>query len=215
MTHLENTSASPKKRPLAPDFRRLDERSVRAWTESMAVTPLGDGRYAVDSQSDNRYVVNLLEHDCSCPDASLRGESCKHLRRVALEITRHEVPPPGKRSGRCRACDRETFLPEDGPSLCDTCRFDAGDAARDKETGNLVIVARSTDDRADEREIAGTGGTVADYESNRGYPDSDPVVEVVYPFSGDHHRSLSSQKHYAFPLSRLERTQERLVGAWD
>lgn len=209
MTHLEHTSASAKKRPLAPDVGRLDDRSARAWTEPMAVTPLGRGRYAVDAASGNRYVVNLREHRCTCPDASIRGETCKHLRRVAIEITRHEVPPPGKREGQCAACGHDRFLPEDGPALCVNCRFEAGDVVRDRETGNRMVVVETTDDPADEWVVEGTDTTVADYETNHGYPRDDPVVEVVYPFSGD--RRFSELKRYAFPHSRLDATDEQYV----
>lgn len=181
----------------------------------MAVTPLGSGRYAVDAESGNRYVVTLPGGTCSCPDASIRGERCKHVRRVAIEINRHEIPPPGKRVGPCRACGRDAYVPEDGPALCDTCRPDDGDVVRDRETEDRLVVARVTDERADEWVIDGTDTTAADYETNRGYPPDDPVVEVVYPFSGDPRRPLADQKRYAFPLSRLERTQEQLVDAWE
>ena len=77
MTHLDNTAASPEsptstgsdgdptssdvrhgqphddpcKRALTPDFRGADDRTVRAWTEPMAVTLLGDGEYAVEGAS--------------------------------------------------------------------------------------------------------------------------------------------------------------------
>lgn len=215
MTQLEHTPASPEKRPLAPDIARLDDRSARAWTESMAVTPLGRGRYAVDAQSGNRYVVDLPDGSCTCPDASIRGERCKHLRRVAIQVNRHEVPPPGKREGTCRGCGRDAFVPEDGPTLCDSCRLDEGDVVRDRETGDLVVVARVTDERADEWTIEGTDTTVADYRTNRGYPAGDPVVEVVYPLSRGRRRTAAARKRYAFPLSRLERTQKQLIGAWD
>lgn len=210
MTHLEHPPASAKRRPLAPDIGRLDDRSARAWTESMAVTPLGSGRYAVDAASGNRYVVDLPAHTCSCPDASIRGETCKHLRRVAIEITRHEVPPPGKRAGQCAACGHDRFVPEDGPDLCDDCRFEPGDIARDRETGDRVVVVEATDAPADEWVVEGTDTTVADYETNAGYPPDDPVVRVVYPFSGDRRR-FADLKRYAFPHSRLAATDEQYV----
>ncbi len=177
----------------------------------MAVTPLGSGRYAVDAQSGNRYVVDLPAHRCTCPDASIRGERCKHLRRVAIEITRREVPPPGKREGQCAACGHDRFLPETGPALCDDCRFDPGDVARDRETGDLVVVARPTDERADEWVIEGTDRTVASYDTNEGYPPDDPVIEVVYPFSGNRQQALSELKRYAFPHSRLDRQDQQLL----
>lgn len=177
----------------------------------MAVVPLGSGRYAVESQSENRYVVDLTAHRCTCPDAAIRGETCKHRRRVAIEITRREVPPPGEREARCAACDRDAFVPEAGPRLCDACRFEAGDVVRDRETGDRVVVVRATDAPADEWVVDGTDRTVATYETNDGYPTDDPVVEVVYPFSGDPTRPLDAQRRYAFPHSRLEPGDERLV----
>jgi hypothetical protein len=45
------------KTALAPDLRRLDDRAARAWTERMAVHPLGE-TYAVNSESGARYVVD-------------------------------------------------------------------------------------------------------------------------------------------------------------
>ena len=229
MTHLQNTSASTErtastrndgggertpKEPLAPDLASMDERSVRAWTEAMAVAPLGGGRYAVEGQSDNTYVVDLPASDCTCPDHTIRGERCKHLRRVAIEVNRGRVAPPGKVRGTCAACRREAFLPEDGPPLCDACRLEPGDLATDRETGDTVLVARVTDARADEVPVGETGGTVADYPTNEGYPRDDLVVEAVYPFSRPG-VPRSDLPRYSFPLSRLARRDEVFVGAFD
>lgn len=188
----------------------MDERSARAWTERMAVHPLGRGRYAVDSQSGATYVVTLPASDCSCPDHEIRGERCKHLRRVAIEINEGRVPPPGKERGTCAACDREGFVPEGGPALCGDCFLERGDVARDRETGDLVVVVRATDRRADEVTVGDTDTTVAAYETNRDYPDDDPVVEVVYPFS-EPRADLADLKRYSFPLSRLERQDQQLL----
>lgn len=211
MIHPEPPAGRPEKRPLAPDVGTLDPRSARAWTEPMAVTPLGSGRYAVESASGNRYVVDIPTHACTCPDATIRGETCKHRRRVAIEITRGLLPPPGKRAGRCAACGHDRFVPEAGPALCDACRFAPGDVARDRETGDLVVAVRSTDVPADEWAIPSTGESVASYGTNAGYPTDDPVVEVVYPFSGDSDRPLLAQRRYAFPHSRLERQDQQLL----
>jgi len=211
MTHLEPTSASPTKRPLAPDTSRLDPRSARAWTEPMAVRSLGSGRYAVESASGNEYTVDPRDGTCTCPDNGYRGARCKHLRRVAVEITRGELPPPGRLSGDCAACGRERFLPEAGPALCDDCWFEPGDAVRDYETGDLVVVAELTDTPADEWDVAGTGRTVATYETNEGYPDDDPVVKVVYPFSAPRSMSLAECPRYAFPHSRLEAANAQFI----
>jgi hypothetical protein len=227
MTHTKNTAASKErsgstridgggdrtpKEPLAPDLGSMDDRSVRAWTEAMAVAPLGGGRYTVEGQSGNAYVVDLLAGDCTCPDHTIRGERCKHLRRVAIEVNRGRVAPPGELRGTCEACRREAFLPEEGPPLCDRCRPEPGDVATDRETGDLVVVARVTVARADEVTVDGDGTSVADYPTNEGYPGDDLVVEVVYPFSRPE-RSFSDLQRYAFPLSRLARREESLVDA--
>lgn len=229
MTHTQNTAASTEyimstrndgggertpKEPLVPDLGRMDERSVRAWTEAMAVETLGSGRYAVEGQSDNTYVVDLPAGDCTCPDHTIRGERCKHLRRVAIEVNRGRVAPPGKVRGTCEACGREAFLPETGPALCDACRLDPGDFVTDRETGDLVVVARVTDRRADEVTIGSKGLSVADYPTNEGYPTDDLVVEVVYPFSRPDVR-FADLPRYSFPLSRLARRDEALVDAFE
>lgn len=189
-------------RPLAPDLRQLDARSARAWTEAMTVAPLGEGRYEVTNASGRTYVVDLPGSDCSCPDQRIRGERCKHLRRVAIEVTQRRVPAPGFRRGDCRACGHEAFLPVEGPALCEHCAFEPGELATDRETGDLVVVVRATDDRADAVEIDAADCTVAEYPTNDGYPRDDPVVEVAYPFAG---RPIGDRPRYAFPHSRLVR----------
>lgn len=198
-------------RPLAPDTSRLDGRSARAWTEPMAVTALGEGRYEVENRAGRTYVVDLPEGDCTCPDHRIRGESCKHLRRVAIEVTRGQVPAPGKVQGACRGCGREAFVPEDGLSFCRGCRLEPGDLATDRETGDAVLVVRVTDEPADAVEVDGTGRSVADYETNEGYPRDDPVVEVVYPFGGG--KTLEERRRYSFPHSRLLPRDAALVDA--
>ena len=200
-------------RPLAPDTSRLDGRSARAWTEPMAVRALGDGQYAVENQQGRTYTVDLDAGDCTCPDHRIRGERCKHLRRVAIEVTRGRVPAPGKVRGTCRGCGREGFVPEDGPAHCRDCRLEPGDLATDRETGDSVVVVAVTDEPADAVEVAGTGRSVADYETNAGYPRDDPVVEVVYPFDGA--ASLAERRRYSFPHSRLLPQDAALVDAVD
>jgi hypothetical protein len=64
----------------------------------MAVRPLGDGRYAVESKRDVTYVVDLDARRCSCPDHEIRGVRCKHMRRVAIEITEGRLPAPEEQS---------------------------------------------------------------------------------------------------------------------
>lgn len=209
---MANQTPTPdyRKTALAPDPRTMDDRAARAWTERMAVRPLGGGRYAVDSQSGATYVVDLLASRCSCPDHEIRGERCKHLRRVAIEVTSHRVPPPGKRRASCAQCGVETFVPEDStePSLCPTCGFEPGDIVLDRESGDRLVVARVRTDRAGEYRIEGLDVTVAAHESNVGYPGDDLVVEASY--LGDGVRR-ETPRTYAFPHSRLAATDQRLL----
>lgn len=163
----------------------------------MAVSPRGEGRYAVDSQSGARYTVDLPRGRCSCPDHLIRGERCKHLRRVAIEVTEGRVPPPGSRTAVCLACSRETFVAEDRRlPLCSYCGFAPGERVRDRETGHVLTVVRVVDRRADEVDIRATDSTVAAHPTNRAYDPAEPVVEAVYP---------GSDRRYSFPRSRLVR----------
>lgn len=194
---------------LAPDLRKLDERSARAWIERMAVTPLGGGVYRVDTHEDHSYGVDLPGQRCTCPDHHYRGVQCKHLRRVAIEVTQGRVPPPGKRVADCAACDTESFVPETvDPPLCDDCRLDPGDVVRDRETGNRLVVRRVCPDRADEYVIESVGETVADYETNAAYPGDDPVVEAVYLSDAVRHED---PRQYVFPYSRLDHSGDATV----
>lgn len=196
MTHTRNTPAS-RKESLAPDIGNLPARAVRAWTERMAVTPLGGGRYAVETHHDARYVVDLPRGRCSCPDHALRGERCKHLRRVAIEVTRGLVPAPGSRAADCLACGRETFVREDTRlPLCEYCTYRPDERVRDRETGDYLVVVGTVDRRADEVRIETLDTTVAAHPTNRAYDPGEPVVEVTYP---------GSDRHYSFPRSRLVR----------
>jgi len=97
MTRTDRPRAS-RKAPLAPDTAALEDRSARAWTEAMAVRLLPDGRYAVESERGATYVVDLDARRCSCPDHEIRGVRCKHMRRVAIEITAGRLPTPDERS---------------------------------------------------------------------------------------------------------------------
>lgn len=208
MTQTKHKPASAMT-ALAPDVDSLDERSRRAWIEPMAVRPLGDGRYAVDSASGATYVVNLRTGDCSCPDSEIRGALCKHARRVAIEINQGRVPGPDQPI-RCRACGREMALnvPDKAPRLCEDCRLAPGDLVfdreRDRDTPLLVISV--TDRRADEVEIPDVERTVWEYGDNRKYSPSDPVVEVVYPHSV---RTDRQPRRYSFPISRLVKLEDR------
>jgi len=191
---------------LAPDLRSMPDRAARAWAQHMAVRVLGDGEYAVDSQSGATYVVDLRSGRCTCPDATIRGETCKHLRRVAIEVTTRRVPPPGRRRGSCAACGTETFVPEDDDlPLCNSCRLEGGDVVLDRETGDRLVVVAVTDRRAEDVTVEPAGVTVAEYPTNDGYPDEDIVVEAVYltdAVAGE------APRRYSFPHSRLRRTDD-------
>jgi hypothetical protein len=193
---------------LAPDPQSLSDRGLRAWTERMAVRPLGE-RYAVDSESGATYVVDPVAGTCTCPDQQLRGETCKHLRRVAIEITARRVPPPSERRADCGACGIETFVPSDAeaPPLCSGCALNPGEVVLDRETADRLVVVRVTPDRADEVTIAETGATVATHPTNDGYPSDDTVIEAVYVT--DLHRE--GPRRYSFPRSRLRRTDDAAV----
>lgn len=205
MTLINHPDRS-QKTPLAPDLRRLDERAARAWTESMAVRSLSGSRYAVDSQSGQTYIVDLADGSCSCPDHQIRHQQCKHLRRVALEITAHRVAPPGRRWANCDACGNETLVAEDAemPHLCGTCYLESGDVVIDRETGDRLVVQRVTDRRAHSVEIPAADTTVAEYPTNRGYPVDDLVVEASYLSDA----RADEPRRYSFPLSRLRRAED-------
>jgi hypothetical protein len=194
--------ATEKKVALAPDIRMLSERGVRAWVEGMAVQQRDEG-YLVETQSGGRYLVDLRAGTCSCPDHRIRGETCKHLRRVAIEITARRVPPPDKRRADCVACGTETFVSTgaESPPLCSNCRLDSGDVVCDRETGDRLVVVDVTRTRADEVEIDRAETTVAAYPTNEGYPADDVVVEVVYVADISAH---DDPTRYSFPISRLE-----------
>ena len=204
-----NLPATGEKVALAPDVRTLSERAARAWVERMAVRPLGKG-YAVDSESGATYLVDPVEGTCTCPDHRIRGETCKHLRRVAIEITARRVPPPGKRWGHCTACNTEMVVSyeADEPALCSACLLEPGDVVRDRETGNRLVVIEVTPHRADEVDIPATETTVSEHPTNEGYPADDLVVEVIY--AADVARR-DDPVRYSFPLSRLEPADDAVL----
>lgn len=187
----------------------LDERSVRARTEAMRVLALGSGRYAVHSESGHDYLVDVPEGRCSCPDHAIRGARCKHLRRVAIEITAGAVAPPSYVASTCASCGGFALVPPAAPEphLCAAHAFAVGDRARDRETGEVVLVVAVSPERADEVSVPGRDVSVAAYETNAAYPDDDPVVAAVYPsvrVDPDGPRP-GELRVYSFPLSRLER----------
>jgi hypothetical protein len=164
----------------------------------MTVRPLRDRRYVVETEGGT-YVVDLERRSCTCPDHALRGARCKHLRRVAIEITDGRIPAPHERPAVCAVCGRETFVPLDttGPQLCDRHGFVPGDVVTDRETGSTLVVGRVTDRRADAVETR-EGRVVADYETNRHYGRHEPVVEAVYL------DDRPPRRRYQFPASRLQ-----------
>jgi hypothetical protein len=85
-THSRRTISSP--------------RTKRAVAEAMDVSLLSKGgRYEVQSASDNRYEVDIIDESCTCPDWQQRSpeDGCKHLRCVDHEIKRGRVPRPDGR----------------------------------------------------------------------------------------------------------------------
>ncbi|MFU1781246.1 SWIM zinc finger family protein [Haloarcula japonica] len=194
MTLIEPT-ADRQSTALAPDPRSLPDRAARSWTERMAVRPRAGSTYAVTTESDSTYLVDIAQHTCSCPDNRIRGERCKHLRRVAIEITARRVAPPGKERAVCDACGTVTFAAADArtPHLCSHCRLEAGDIVRDRETDDRLVVTAVTDTSA------------ADYDTNDGYPADDLVVLATYLSDAV---SATEPREYAFPLSRLHPAED-------
>lgn len=192
---------------LAPDLRTMDDRAARAWSERMAVRQREGGTYAVSTASGHTYVVDLPDRSCTCPDHRIRGEHCKHLRRVAIEITARRVAPPGKERARCDACETVTFVAADAapPHFCRSCRLVPGDIVVDRERGDRLVVVGISAERADEWVVEAAGKTIAEYETNDGYPTDDVVIEATYltdALRSDHPR------RYAFPHSRLRRADD-------
>ncbi|WP_439028249.1 SWIM zinc finger family protein [Haloarchaeobius sp. DT45] len=211
MTHTRNTPASQKTNLPVPSGAHLDERSRRAREEPMSVTAFGADVYEVETEADHRYLVNVVAGRCTCPDHVFRDERCKHLRRVAIEITDGRVPPPGYVAAPCAVCEETVFVQtaSDDPHLCPRHRLQRGDVARDRETGGMVLVVAVSNRRADEVRIPSQDCTVAEYVTNRGYPASDPVVSAVYPAIRvtRHGPEPESLRVYSFPVSRLVRSE--------
>ena len=230
MTHTSNTPASGTtrdersdgtrpRRAAAPTRRSVrgkttlpaagaTGRARRARIEPMAVRPLRDGRYVVETEGGT-YVVDTEADTCTCPDSAIRGNRCKHGLRVDLEIERGEVPPPGERASACAVCGDRVFVPMGaaGPQLCRRHALAPGDLARDRETGKPLLVVADTGERADEA-TTGEGRAIADYETNANYGAHEPVFEAVYVDSFEAVRDLDDfddEKRYGFPASRLRR----------
>lgn len=206
-----NTHASPKAPLPVPTSEHLAERSRRARTEPMSVLPLGDGLYEVESASDHTYLVDLESGRCTCPDHVFRDVRCKHVRRVAIEITEGRTPPPGKLSIPCHDCADPVFVDEDEPEpiYCSRHRIRPGDAVTDRETGDRLTVVDVSDLRADAVTIREAGSTVAEYGTNDRYEPDVPVVGAVYPHASVKPNGVvpRSLKVYTFPRTRLEKAE--------
>ncbi|SFR33408.1 SWIM zinc finger family protein [Halogeometricum limi] len=215
MTHTRNTPASTdRSAPAVRPVRRKTTlpasgyagRARRARAEAMAVRPLRDGRYVVETEGGT-YVTDVEAGTCTCPDNAIRHARCKHLRRTAIEITEGIVPAPGERAGVCAVCGRRTFVSQfdPAPALCAAHDHAPGDLVRDRETKSLLVVVRATGERADDAETE-RGRVVADYETNAHYGRHEPVFEAVYvdsvPLAGGV-ADLRGRRRYRFPASRL------------
>lgn len=200
--------------PAPPAGAHLDSRSFRARSERMAVSALGGSVYEVDTDHDTNYLVDLELGRCTCPDHVFRDVRCKHIRRVAMEITAGRVPAPGKQFVACERCGERLVVSErdGGPHFCEECELRPGDAVVDRETDDLLIVVRVTNRRANEVVVPDREVSVADYPTNEGYPADDLVVEAVYPLPANLRSSSVNRyrvRRYSFPLSRLEPRQWR------
>jgi hypothetical protein len=167
----------------------------------MTVRPLRDGRYVVET-AGGTYVVDLRARTCTCPDHQIRGARCKHLRRVAVDVTTGAVPAPDERTATCAVCGRHLYAPrtEPGPWLCERHDRSPGEVVRDRETGGLLVVVAAAGDRADEHRTD-EGRLVADYGTNDAYGAHEPVFLAVYLAAGARDEA---PKRYAFPASRLQ-----------
>ena len=183
----------------------VDERSARAAAEEMTVRPLRDRRYVVETDGGT-YVVALDAGTCTCPDHAIRGLRCKHLRRVAMEVTAGSVPAPDERVGACAVCGAGTFVPLDDPGshLCDRHAFEPGDVVRDRESDERLVVVAVTTERADAYRT-GEERTVDGYATNAAYGAHEPVVEAVYADAVRPGRGVADCERYGFPASRLTR----------
>ncbi|RLM56642.1 SWIM zinc finger family protein [Halobellus sp. Atlit-31R] len=212
----EESGASHRQRPRHRERTfpadGYEGRAYRARVEPMTVRPLRDGRYVVESEGGT-YVVDAERATCTCPDAAIRGARCKHVQRVAIEIDAGLVPAPGERERVCAVCGRPTFAPvsESGPALCERHDHEPGTLVRDRETGALLVVVDSMDERADGIRTD-EGRLVADYETNAAYGDHEPVFAVVYVESLPAEATddaagwldaLRESRRYLFPASRL------------
>ena len=57
----------------------------RAQQEDIRLVRVTDAVYRVESASGNTYVIDVEHRQCSCPDYTYRGVSCKHLLKAVQE----------------------------------------------------------------------------------------------------------------------------------
>lgn len=193
----------------------------------MSVEALGDALYEIETEHGT-YLVDLASRRCSCPDHTYRDVRCKHLRRVAIEITDGRVPPPGRVAVECTICGEELFVDSaerssadrsseqrsredesgEGPHYCEAHTIETGAVVRDRETGDRLLVVHVSERRADRVRVGESAYSVATYPNNRAYDPADPVVGAVYPQSvemGSRGPEPGELRIYSFPRSRLER----------
>jgi len=66
------------------------EVEARKYVASSRVMALSEpGLYLVANGRGENYVVDLVEHSCTCPDFTYRGVRCKHL--IAAEMKDQEI----------------------------------------------------------------------------------------------------------------------------
>jgi hypothetical protein len=180
-----------------------DGRAYRARAEPMAVWALRDGRYLV-AREGRTYVVDAERARCTCPDSTIRGARCKHVRRVAIEIDAGLVPAPDERERACAVCGGAAFVAAEaaGPALCARHDHAPGALVADRETGKLLVVATATGRRADDIRTD-EGRVVADYDSNVAYGRHEPTFAARYVDAAGGRRGGAPGRTYLFPASRL------------
>lgn len=202
-------SSPTDRRAVVPNGHR-DSRVARALTERMAVVPVGDGVYDVVTDGDTVYTVNVEDRSCTCPDHRIRGTTCKHLYRVTHDIEAGAVPGPEERNATCVNCGTDFHAPaaQVDPVYCPACTLSPGEPVRDRERGDVLIVVRSTNRRANQVTVPGTDHTVAAHPGNERFDPADLVVEAMYPLpAGLTSDAVQSRRvrRYSFPRRRLER----------
>lgn len=93
-------------------------------------------------------------------------------------------------------------LPDHEPATAELPVLNVGDHVVDREDRDPVLLVVATPfQRAANFTIGGGETTVADV--NADYPETDPVIEVIYAARTT--ADVETEKRFAFPRSRLER----------